>query len=141
VGHDWSFQAVVTLSWTFDLTSVANIRGQDAAAEAARARELRARLAAADAIHREWNTVTAGIARSRSARAGREAAAHASEQARDRYQAGTTTQLELLQAQRDAFSADVARIQADADLVNARKQLRLSAGESLLPAGQGKGTP
>jgi outer membrane protein TolC len=139
VGHDWSFQAVVTLSWTFDLTSIANIRGQDAAAEAARARELRARLAAADAIHREWNTVTAGIARSRSARAGREAAAHASEQARDRYQAGTTTQLELLQAQRDAFSAEVARIQADADLVNARKQLRLSAGESLLPAGEGKG--
>ena len=35
-------------------------------------------------------------------------------------------------AERDAFSAEVARIQADADLVNARAQLRLAAGESLL---------
>jgi outer membrane protein TolC len=58
----------------------------------------------------------------------------ASEQARQRYQAGTATQLDLLQAQRDAFNADVARIQADADLVNARAQLRLSAGERLSPA-------
>ncbi len=130
-GHDWSFQGVVALSWSFDLTSLANIRGQDAAVGTARAKQIRARLAASDAIHREWNTVAANIARSKSARAGRQAAAHASEQARQRYQAGTITQLELLQAQRDAFSADVARIQADADLVNARAQLRLSSGQSL----------
>jgi len=43
-----------------------------------------AALAAHDAIHREWNTVAAGIARSRSALAGREAAFHAAEQARER---------------------------------------------------------
>ncbi len=140
-GHDWSYQGVLTLSWSFDLTSIANIRGQDAAVETARARELRARLSAGDAIHREWNTVSADIARGRSARVGREAAAHASQQARDRYQAGTATQLELLQAQRDAFAAEVARIQADADLVNARAQLRLSSGQNLLPAPERKGTP
>jgi outer membrane protein TolC len=138
-GHDWSFQGVLALSWSFDLTSLANIRGQDAAVETARARELRARLAAGDAIHREWSTVAADIARSRSARVGREAAAHASELARDRYQAGTATQFELLQAQRDAFAAEVARIQADADLVNARVQLRLSSGQSLVPAPERKG--
>jgi outer membrane protein TolC len=131
-GHDWAFQGVVALTWTFDLTSVANVRARDAAADVARAREVRARLAASDAIHKEWSTVAAAIARSRSARAGREAAAHASEQARVRYRSGTTTQLELLQAQRDAFAADVARIQADADVVNARAQLRLASGQSLL---------
>ncbi len=140
-GHDWSFQGAVTLSWSFDLTSLASIRGQEAAVETARARELRTRLSAADAIHREWNTVAATIARSRSARVGQQAAAHASEQARQRYQAGTAAQLELLQAQRDAFSAGVARIQADADLVNARAQLRLSSGQSLPQAREGKGTP
>ncbi len=140
-GHDAFYQAVLTLSWSFDLTSLANIRVQDAAADTARAREERARLAAADAIHREWSTVAAGIARSRSARAGREAAAHAAGQARDRYQAGTTTQLELLQAQRDAFSAEVTRIQADSDLLNARAQLRLSSGQSLFPASERKGAP
>ncbi len=140
-GHDWSYQGAVTVSWSFDLTSLASIRDREATAEASRARELRARLSAADAIHRQWNTVAAAIARSRSARVGRQAAANASEQARQRYQAGTATQLELLQAQRDAFSADVGRIQADADLVNARVQLRLAAGQSF-PAGDGEeGTP
>ena len=138
--HNWFYQAALTATWTFDLTTIANIRVQDAATDAARARELRTRLAANDAIHREWNTVVAGIARSRSARAGRDAASHAADQARERYRAGTITQLDLLQAQRDAFNAEVSRIQADADLVNARAQLRLSAGRSLLGDGR-KGMP
>jgi outer membrane protein TolC len=131
-GHDWAYQGVLALTWTFDLTSVANVRARDAAADAVRAREVRARLAASDAIHRQWSTVVASIARSRSARAGRAAAVNAAEQARVRYRSGTTTQLELLQAQRDAFAADVARIQADADVVNARAQLRLASGQPLL---------
>ena len=131
VGHDWTWQAVLALSWNLDLTSFAGIRSQDAAADAARAREQRTRLAAHDAIYREWQSVAAGIARSRSARAGQAAAAHAAQQARDRYEAGTVVQLDLLQAQRDAFAAEVARIQADADLINARAQLRLAAGHPL----------
>ena len=49
------------------------------------------------------------------------------------YRAGTATQLDLLQAQRDAFRAEVTRIQNDANLLNARAQLRLSTGRSLLP--------
>src|SRR2546423_13275312 len=140
-GHDWTYQAALTATWSLDLSSFADIRVQEAAADAARAREFRALLAAGDAIHREWNTVIAGIARSRSARAGREAAGHASAQARERYRAGTITQLDLLQAQRDAFTAEVSRIQADADLVNARAQLRLSSGHSLLADSGRKETP
>ena len=136
-GHEFSWQAVLGFSWNLDFTSIANIRGQDAAADAARARERRTRLVARDAIHRHWETIAASIARGRSARAGREAAAHAAEQARARYQAGAITQLDLLQAQRDLFSADVARIQADADLINARAQLRLAAGTTLLASGGG----
>jgi len=141
IGHDWSYRAALTATWSFDLTRVGDIRAQDAAVEATWARELRAALAARDAIHREWNTVAAGIARSRSARVGREAAFHAAEQARERYHAGTITQLDLLQAQRDAFNSEVSRIQADADLINARVQLRLSAGGSLLAARAGNGYP
>ena len=131
-GHNWTWQALLFLNWQLDFTVPATLHVQDALADAARARELRARLFARDAIHRQWETVSASIARSRSARAGRTAAAHAAEQARDRYQAGAITQLELLQAQRDLFSADVSRIQADADLINARAQLKLAAGKSLL---------
>jgi len=89
-------------------------------------------LAAGDAIHRYWETVVANIAQSRSARAGRDAAVHAAEQARVQYRAGTATQLDLSQALRDAFRAEVTRIQDDANLLNARAQLRLSAGSSLI---------
>jgi outer membrane protein TolC len=128
----WYWQAGVTASWKFDWTNVGNIRSFDAAASASRAQELKARLAAGDAIHKYWQTVLARIAQSRSARVGEEASVHAAEQARVQYQAGTATQLDLLQAQRDAFQASVTRIQVDANLINARAQLRLSAGHSLI---------
>jgi outer membrane protein TolC len=136
-GHEFSWQAILALSWSLDFTNRANIHLQDATTGVARAREQRARLLAGDTIHRQWSTISAGIVRSRSARAGQEAATHAAAQAHDRYEAGTITQLDLLQAQRDAFVADVTRIQADADLVNARAQLRLAAGSSLLENTQG----
>ncbi len=129
----WWWQAAITATWAFDLTYIANIRGFSAAAAAARASEERARLNAGDAIHRYWQTVLANIAQSRSARAGRDASVHAAEQARVQYQAGTATQLDLLTAERDAFRAEVTRIQDDANLLNARAQLRLAAGHSLLP--------
>ena len=45
----------------------------------------------------------------------------------DRYQAGAATQLDVTQAQRDAFLADVSRIQADAELACARASLRGAA--------------
>jgi outer membrane protein TolC len=134
---DFSWQMVIALTWQLDFGNRANINQSIAAADAARAREQRARLNAGDVIHRQWATIRAGIVRSRSARAGQEAAQHAAQQAHDRYEAGTITQLDLLTAQRDAFSADVTRIQADADLVNARAQLRLAAGASLLESSTG----
>jgi outer membrane protein TolC len=131
-GQDAYWQAVVGLTWSFDLTTLAGIRAQEAAADGARAREQRARLAARDDIHRAWTSVRTNIARSRSARVQAEVSGRAAQLALERYQAGAAPQLDLLQAQRDAFAADAARIQADADLVNSRAQLRLAAGESLL---------
>jgi outer membrane protein TolC len=128
----WYYQAAITATWAFDLTYIANIRSSSAAAAAARASEERTRLNANDAIHRYWQTVRSDIAQSLSARAGRDAAVRAAEHARTQYQAGTATQLDLLQAERDAFRAEVTRIQDDADLLNARAHLRLAAGRSLL---------
>ncbi len=132
VGKEAYWQGIVGLTWSFDLTTIANIRSQEAAADAARAREQRARLSARDDIHRAWATVGTSIARSRSARVQAEVSTRAAKLALERYQAGASTQLDLLQAQRDAFAADAARIQADADLVNSRAQLRVASGESLL---------
>jgi outer membrane protein TolC len=127
----WFWQTGAGFTWSFDLTSVANIRSGDASAAAAQAQQTRTSLDAGDAIHRYWQTVRVGIAQSRSARAGRDAAVQAAEQARVQYRAGTATQLDLLQAQRDAFAAEVTRIQDDANLLNARGQLRLATGRSL----------
>lgn len=140
-GHDRYWQATVALTWSFDLTTLAAIRAQDAAADAARAREQRARLAARDDIHRAWLSVATSIARSRSARVEAEVSDRAARLAQDRYEAGTAAQLDLLQAQRDAFSAAAARIQADADVVNSRAQLRLAAGQSLAGRPVDGGTP
>ena len=128
VGHHYYWQAGVGFTWLLDVTTVYNIVAQDAAANVARAREQRARLASRDAIHNFWQTVHSSIANSRSARAQQKAANDAARLAEDRYQAGAATQLDLLQAQRDAYTADVARIQADANLANARTQLRLAVG-------------
>ena len=85
-GRDAYWQAVVGLSWSFDLTTLALIRSQEAAADAARAQEERARLAARDDIHRAWTTVRTQIARSRSARVQSEVSARASQLALERYQ-------------------------------------------------------
>ncbi len=128
VAHDYYWQAGVGFSWQLDLTNFANIRSQDASAAGARATEQSARLSARDAIHRYWNTVHADIATSRSARAQARASEHAALLALQSYEAGTATQLDLLQAIRDAYSADVSRIVSNADLANARAQLRLAAG-------------
>lgn len=133
-GHTWNYQGVLALTWSFDGGTLAGIRTEDARLAVASAREERTRLAVHDAIHRAWSTVQTDIARSRSARAQAEVSARAAGLARDRYRVGASTQLDLLQAQRDAFAADVNRIQADADLVNVRAQLRLAAGRSLLSA-------
>ena len=58
----WYWQAALVATWSFDWTNVGNIRASDAAADASRARELRARLDAADTIHRFWQSVAGDIA-------------------------------------------------------------------------------
>jgi outer membrane protein TolC len=127
-GHDRAYAAVLSAGWAFDFSTIPAIRARAADADAARAREDGVRLAAGDAIYRTWSTVEATIARSRSARVQAAVSAHAAEIARTRYRAGVATQLELIEAERDAFNADASRIQSDADLLNSRLQLRLAAG-------------
>ena len=134
-GRETFWQAVVGLTWSFDLTKVANVRAR---ADAARAEEQRARLAARDDIHRAWVTIGTAIERSRSTWVEAEVSARASAIALEQYRDGTATQLDLLQAQRDAFNAEASRREADADLLNSRAQLRIAAGESLLPGAAGR---
>src|SRR6266702_4188315 len=130
-GHEALWVLNVTAAWKFDVTTYGTLRSQDAAAEIARTREVAARQRALDQVHESWFRVHDGIAKSRAARAEAQAAGAAVSRARERYRQGAGTQLELVQAERDAFSAEVSRIQADADLSYARAGLRLDAGHTL----------
>ncbi len=127
-GHSAVYLLQLVASWKLDATLVSQSRAQSAAASAARANEDQTRQAAEDAVFRDWQQIHADIESVRSARAQVVASKLAASLAEDRYQGGVATQLDVLQARQDAFSADVARIQADADLAYARLALRLDAG-------------
>ena len=132
-GHHTAYTASLSLGWAVDFATAPGLRSRNADAAAARAREEQARLAVGDAIFRAWSTIDADIARSRSARTQAAVSARAAEVARTRYRAGAGTQLELIQSDRDAYAAEAGRIQSDADLLNARRQLRLIAGDAASP--------
>ncbi len=128
-GHTAIYLLQVAATWKLDTTILPQIRAQKASAAAARANEDRARQAAEDAVFRDWQQIRADIESARASRAQVAAAQLAASLAEDRYTSGVATQLDVLQARQDAFSADVARIQADADLAYARVALRLDAGQ------------
>jgi len=127
VGHQAIYVLTATLNWRLDVTSLGTVRSQDAAARLARVREVSARQAGLDQVYESWSRISNGVAKSRAARAEALASTAAVERARERYQEGAGTHFELVQAERDAYSAEVSRIQADADLSYARVALRLNA--------------
>ena len=136
LGHNSFYSLTLTLAWRLDVSMIGTLRAQNATAAMAGVREERARLAAKDQIHEAWQRVRAGIAKSQAARSQTQAAVLAARSATERYTSGAGTQLDVVQAQRDAFAAEVARIQADADLAFARAFLRLAAGQPLDKEGQ-----
>lgn len=129
-GQSSSYVLQAVLSWRLDYGTYANSKAQSAATELQQIRAERARRNVEDSIFDAYQRVEAGIAKSTAARAQAEAAEKAAALASERYQAGASTQLDVTQAQRDAFQAEVARIQADADLEYARVALRVTAGQS-----------
>jgi outer membrane protein TolC len=133
LGKNAVYTLTLNATWRFDLTTIANIRSQSANAQIAAVREERTRLAARDQIHDAWQRVRTNIVKSRSAREQAKAAHLAADFAGQRYRSGTSPQIEVIDAQRDAFAADVARIQADSDLSYTRALLRLDAGQPLDP--------
>jgi outer membrane protein TolC len=132
VGHQAIYVLTVALNWRLDVTSFGTMRSEDAAARLARVREGSARQVALDQIHESWSRISNGIAKSRAARAEALASTAAALRARERYREGAGTHFELVQAERDAYSAEVSRIQADADLSYARVALRLNSSRPLV---------
>lgn len=115
----------VTARWRLDADVFSEASVQDANARIALAQARRVRENNLGNVQDTWIQIEALRARCAAAEAQFTAAERASRFARDRYTGGTATQLEVVQADRDRFAADVARVQAWADLAYARSDLRL----------------
>lgn len=121
----------VTLSARFDVQAIHRARAERANVMASEARHDLARrskrLEIEDAHDRVESLRVRAIAASAEADASRAALAVA----QARYEGGTATQLEVVQALRDDFVAEAGRIQATSELSYARAQLRLAAGRAV----------
>lgn len=121
----------VTLSFTLDFGAPAVIATREGAASAAAAREERAALLAETQVREAFFRVRSLLARVEAARAGTSASERAVQVAHARFDAGTGTALDISNAERDLFAAEVAEIQAEADLLLQRALLRLRTGVAL----------
>ncbi len=130
-GRNSAYTLQLILAWKLDYGTIASNDAQSAALEVQRVRVERTKRGAEDAAFEAFRRVEAGVAKSRAATAQAKAATRAATLSSDRYAAGVATQLDVTQAQRDAFLAVAAKIQADADLAFARASLRLAAGVPL----------
>jgi outer membrane protein TolC len=130
-GRAATYTLQLVLAWRLDYSVRSLVGAQDAALQVQQVRLERTRRAALDAAFEAYQRIQAGIAKSRAARAQAQAATRAALLSVDRYSVGVATQLDVTQAQRDAFLAQAARIQADSDLGYARVSLRLATGTSI----------
>lgn len=109
----------------FDLSMLSNDKAAAAASEVATVRARFAEREASDQIFEAWQRVHAGIQKVRAARAEEGVASHAEKLAVDRYGGGVATQLDVVESQRQSFTASANRSQAEAELAYARSLLRI----------------
>jgi outer membrane protein TolC len=128
-GKVTSYNAGVSLSWRLDGPTIANMSVQEHVAATAALAIERAQLMARDQIHSDWQSFNAALLKVEAADAQVQAATKAQQVARDRYNAGAATQVDVIQADRDLFQAEVAQISARTSLVSARLSLHISAGQ------------
>ncbi|MDP3505601.1 MAG: TolC family protein [Myxococcales bacterium] len=125
------YNAGIGLQWRLDVPTFQNMSVQSSVESTAKLAAERARLQARDAIFQDWNRLEAARQKADLVVAQVTAAQRASQVAKDRYAVGAATQVEVIQAERDVFGAEVSEIQARTELATARAALRLSAGMPL----------
>jgi len=121
----------ITLSFTLDFSAPAVIATRDGAVATATVREERAAMLAETQVREAFFRVRSLLARVEAARAGTSASERGVQVAHARFDAGTGTALDISNAERDLFAAEVAEIQAEADLLLQRDLLRLRTGVEL----------
>jgi len=126
-GQAATFNTGINLTWRLDVPTFMGMQAQAANEQSAVLAGERARLQARDQINSDWQRLNAALIKIDAAKAQVEAAQRATQVARDRYAAGAATQVEVIQAERDVFGAEVSQIQARTELATARASLRISA--------------
>jgi outer membrane protein TolC len=120
-----NWNIALSATWTLDFLRPAQVGTREASLSAARARLERAEQQSRLQIEDAWHRSHALAARARTATAVLDASRRAAEDARARYEVGVASQLELVQAERDLFAAEVSLVQALADLAVARATLAI----------------
>lgn len=120
----WS--AGVQASWSLDVARPAAIAGANQAVIRASQQQTAVQEDVETQVIEAWHRVTSLTARVTATRAAEAASTRAAEVARAGFEAGTRSQLELSQAERDRFQAQVDRIRAEADLHVQRRALRMT---------------
>lgn len=131
-GANALYNAGLTFNWRLDVPGVQGLRVQRAAESTAVIAAERAQRQAADQLHSDWHKLKAALKKVQAARSQVVAARRASALAHERSAAGVATQLDVIQAERDLFSAEASDIQASAELAAARALLTLSSGREVL---------
>lgn len=118
----------IGLQWRLDVPTFMGMQALSAAQQTALLASERARLMARDQLFGDSKRLEAALVKVEASRAQVEAAQRAAQVARDRYAAGAATQVDVIQAERDVFGAEVGQIQARTELGTAHAAVRLSAG-------------
>ncbi len=126
-GNAALYTAGIGLVWRLDATTFFNMKLQSQQADIAQLGIERQTLATRDRIHSDWQRLNTAIEKVGSAKSQVEAATRAAKIARDRYDAGAATQIDVIQAERDLFGSEVNLIQARTELASSHVSLRVSA--------------
>lgn len=118
----------VNLSWRLDVPTFMGMQASAAGEQTAVLASERARLTARDQLFSDSQRLQAALSKVESAKVQASVAQRAAQLARDRYAAGAATQLDVITAERDLFTAEVGQIQARTELGTAHAAVRLSAG-------------
>ncbi len=129
-GQIAAWNAGVSLSWRLDAPIILGIRVASAQEQIAALNAAKARLAATDQLHSDWQRTIAAASKQKAAQAQVRAARRAAALASERNAAGVATQLDLISADRDRLQAEVNDIMARYELASARACLRLSTGRA-----------
>lgn len=132
-GQQATWTVGLQLDWAvLDLGNrAADLQRARAAYASADATLRQARDTVRDEVHAAWLDVDAARAKLVAARRGADVSRATADQVGQRLRAGTATQLEVIQAERDALDAEVLRIRAEGELAIARLALQRATGDQV----------